>query len=221
MEIKGAIFDLDGTLGDTLPVCYQAFRQVFQELAGVSYSDEEISKMFGPSEKGIFQKRLPERWEPAWKAYLERYAQLHPLYAKRFPPIEEALTLLVNNVIPLGIVTGKGLESAEISLEELGLGTYFEVIEAGDDERGVKPEAIKRILRLWDLPGENVIYVGDVPYDIRSAREAGVIPLAANWSNTKSHEELQRENPAAIFSTIAEFTAWLISTGGLSQEGKV
>lgn len=219
MKVKGAIFDLDGTLGDTLPVCYQAFRHVFQEFEGVTYSNEEISRMFGPSEKGIFQKRLPDRWEPAWKTYLKRYAQFHPLYAKHFTGIDEVLTLLANQRIPLGIVTGKGLESAEISLDELGLASFFEVIEAGDDEHGVKPQAIRRILKLWDLPGENVIYVGDVPYDIRSAREAGAIPIAANWANTKSLEELQSENPAAIFSTIPDLVAWLVSTGGLSQEG--
>lgn len=216
MQIHGAIFDLDGTLGDTLPVCYQAFRHVFREFEGVTYSNEEIARMFGPSEKGIFQKRLPDKWESAWRAYLDRYAQFHPQYAKRFPGIEQALGLFNENSIPLGIVTGKGMESAEISLNELGLAPYFEVIEAGDDERGVKPQAIKRILRIWDLPGEKVIYVGDVPYDIRSAREAGAIPIAANWSNTRSREELQSEGPAAIFTTISEFINWLISACRLS-----
>jgi pyrophosphatase PpaX len=219
MHIDGAIFDLDGTLGDTLPVCYQAFRHVFHEFEGVTYSDEEIARMFGPSEKGIFQKRLPSKWESAWRAYLDRYAQLHPQYAKRFPGIEQALALFHENNIPLGIVTGKGMESAEISLDELGLASYFDVIEAGDDERGVKPEAIKRIVKRWELSAGNVIYVGDVPYDMRSARQAGVIPIAANWSNTRSREELQSENPAAIFATISEFISWLVSACRLSKEG--
>jgi phosphoglycolate phosphatase-like HAD superfamily hydrolase len=119
----------------------------------------------------------------------------------------------------LGIVTGKGKESAEISLEELGLATFFELIEAGDDDGGVKPEAIRRILKEWDLPGEQVIYVGDLTYDIRSAKEGGVIPIAAAWSNTMSQEELLSENPHAIFTTIDDFVSWLITEGGLTREG--
>ncbi len=219
MQIQGAIFDLDGTLGDTLPVCYQAFRSVFQQYEGKTYSDEEIAEMFGPSEKGVFQKRVPDQWEPAWRQYLERYSQIHLQYGKSFPGIERPLILLKENKIPLGIVTGKGRESAEISLEKLGLTTFFDVIEAGDDEGGVKPEAIRRILKEWNLPGERVFYLGDLTYDIRSAREAGVIPLAAAWSNTMTLEELESENPHAIFSTINDFIGWLTTVGGLAREG--
>jgi pyrophosphatase PpaX len=215
MQIQGAIFDLDGTLGDTLPVCYQAFRSVFQEYEGTTYSDVEIADMFGPSEKGIFQKRVPEQWEPAWRSYLDTYSHLHPQYGKKFSGIEGALNLLRERDIPLGIVTGKGKESAEISLEHLDLAAYFGMIEAGDDERGVKPEAIRRILEVWNLPGENVIYVGDLTYDIRSAREAGVIPLAAAWSKTMSDAELLSEKPYALFSTVDEFVKWLLTEAGM------
>jgi phosphoglycolate phosphatase/pyrophosphatase PpaX len=129
------------------------------------------------------------------------------------------LILLKENKIPLGIVTGKGRESADISLEKLGLTTYFDVVEAGDDEGGVKPEAIRRVVRDWNLPGEKVIYVGDLTYDIRSARAAGVIPLAVTWSNTMTQEELESEKPEAIFSTIDDFIGWLITEGGLTREG--
>ena len=219
MQIQGAIFDLDGTLGDTLSVCYEAFRSVFQEYEGKTYSDEDIAEMFGPSEKGIFQKRLPDQWESAWRKYLERYSLFHPQYGRTFPDIDRALKLLKMNNIPLGIVTGKGKESADISLEKLGLTTFFDVVEAGDDEGGVKPEAIRRILQEWNLPGERVFYIGDLTYDIRSAREAGVIPLAAAWSNTMTQEELESENPDAIFSMTDDFIGWLITEGGLTREG--
>jgi len=175
--------------------------------------------MFGPSEKGIFQKRVPNQWELAWRTYLDQYSLLHPQHGKRFPGIEGALNLLVENKIPLGIVTGKGKESALISLEQLGLAAYFGLIEAGDDKGGVKPEAIRRILKEWDLPGKQVIYVGDLTYDIQSAKEGGVIPIAAAWSDTMSQEELLSENPHAIFSTIEDFVSWLITDGGLTPEG--
>mgnify|MGYP001789072824 CR=1 FL=1 len=51
-KIKAVIFDLDGTLGNTLPLCIQAFRQSVEPLINRSISDAEIIATFGPSEEG-------------------------------------------------------------------------------------------------------------------------------------------------------------------------
>ena len=61
MRIQGVIFDLDGTVGDTLPVCFASFREVFAAFLGVHYSDREIRGMFGPTEQGIIQRMIPGR----------------------------------------------------------------------------------------------------------------------------------------------------------------
>ena len=51
-KIKALIFDLDGTIGDTLPLCIKAFRRSIEPLIGRSVSDAEIIATFGPSEEG-------------------------------------------------------------------------------------------------------------------------------------------------------------------------
>ena len=61
--------------------------------------------------------------------------------------------------------------------------------------------------------------MGDVPYDIHSAREAGVIALGAAWSNTTSEVELLSEKPQALFSSVESFKEWLINEAGLRLEG--
>jgi phosphoglycolate phosphatase-like HAD superfamily hydrolase len=61
MSLQGVIFDLDGTLGDTLPVCFAAFRETFRHYLGREYSDREIRAMFGPTEEGIIQRMIPGR----------------------------------------------------------------------------------------------------------------------------------------------------------------
>jgi len=48
MRLDGMIFDLDGTLTDTFPVCFVAFREALQAFTGRSYTDEEIVARFGP-----------------------------------------------------------------------------------------------------------------------------------------------------------------------------
>lgn len=50
--IKAIIFDLDGTIGDTVPLCIAAFKKSVEPLAGRVFSEEDIVSTFGPSEEG-------------------------------------------------------------------------------------------------------------------------------------------------------------------------
>lgn len=59
-NIKLAIFDLDGTLADTLPLCIQAFRQSVEPLINRSVTDSEIIATFGPSEEGTIKQLAPD-----------------------------------------------------------------------------------------------------------------------------------------------------------------
>jgi phosphoglycolate phosphatase-like HAD superfamily hydrolase len=59
MKIRAVIFDLDGTLADTLPLCIQAFRASVQPLIHRCPSDEEIVATFGPSEEGTIMALAP------------------------------------------------------------------------------------------------------------------------------------------------------------------
>ena len=56
MRLAGAIFDLDGTLADTLPACFAAFRTACAKLGGPAYTDAQIRGLFGPSEEGMVQR---------------------------------------------------------------------------------------------------------------------------------------------------------------------
>lgn len=209
MRLEGVIFDLDGTLGNTLPVCYAAFREALLAHTGREYADAEVDALFGPSEEGIIRRAVPaDQRHDCLEAYLAAYERNHDLAPRPFPGMAEALDTLARRGLRLGLATGKGPRSAAISLRRLGLADRFDVIEVGSPEGAVKPDAIRRILARWGVAPEHAAYVGDTAADIEAAREAGVIPLAAAWAPTARRDELLAAQPAALFTDVAELVAW-------------
>jgi HAD superfamily hydrolase (TIGR01549 family) len=220
MKPAGFIFDLDGTLGDTLPVCFQAFRHTLEIHLGKTYTDLEIRAMFGPSEEGVFQRLLPDRWEECLATFLEAYERAHQEMETVFPEMAEVLDALQCLGLRLAIVTGKGPGSAAISLRHLGLAPYFEVMEAGSPAGGVKAEAIGRVLGRWGFSSGQVVYVGDTVSDMRAARQAGVLAVGAAWGRRSAPKaELKEHEPLAVFERVPEFLAWIRSGLGSGSGG--
>jgi phosphoglycolate phosphatase-like HAD superfamily hydrolase len=212
MQLDGMIFDLDGTLTDTFAVCFTAFRETIRAVTGRCPTDDEIFSHFGPSEEGMFQRWVPDRWEHCLQVYLSLYESEHRRIGRIFPGVEAALDTLKNLGIPMAVVTGKGPRSAAISLAQLGLTPYFDMIETGSPHGSVKPESIRRVLTRWETTPERVAYLGDVASDILASRAVGVIPLAAAWEARSDPEALRALEPVAVFCAVSEFIQW-IETG--------
>lgn len=212
--IDAVFFDLDGTLADTVPVCCAAFRQAFAECGEKAYSDDELAAYFGPSEEGIVRAVLagrPDRWDACLESYLAAYGRLHAGALRPFPGIERALHLLRARAVPVAVVTGKGARSAAITLECLGLLAYFDVVEVGSPEGAIKPHSIRRVLTRWGAEPRIVAYVGDAPYDMCAAREAGVLPLGAAWApGAHPAAALAACGAREVFADVDQFVAWLL-----------
>ena len=209
MPLRGIIFDLDGTIADTLPVCFAAFREVFRDALGRDYTDQEVRAMFGPTEEGIFQRLVPDDWTRRLEQFLAAYQRFHSLCPEPFPGMRPAIDKLRESDVRLGIVTGKGPRSAAISLRELGLDGVFEPIQAGSPNGGVKPDAMRRVLDGWGLPPDEVASIGDARPDVESSRQLGMTSLAAAWASTANFEMLNSLAPDAIFRRVGEFHDWI------------
>jgi pyrophosphatase PpaX len=206
--IRGVTFDLDGTLADTLPVCYAAFRAVFRQHIGREYSDDEIHALFGPCEKGVIRNVIAH-WQPAFDMFLREYEKSHDLCLTPFQGIQELLDWLRNRSVRIAVVTGKGAESAAISLRRLGLDGLFERVEAGSPEGAIKIDGIRRIKHEWGFGSEEMVHVGDAPSDICAAREVGTLALGAAWATTTKRELLLASKPDAVLDSVGELRRWL------------
>jgi len=209
MNIKTVIFDLDGTIANTLPLCIAAFKKSIEPLLGAEISEREIMATFGPSEEGTIRKLIPQQEEAGVKSYLKYYEALHHTCAAPFDGIKELLQFLEDKGVQLAMLTGKGIHSTKISLRQFDLDRYFKVLETGSPEGPDKVNGIKRAIKRLNADTDKCIYVGDAPSDILAAKEAGIPIASVAWAETTDAKELLPLNPDWIFYSVAEFKTWI------------
>jgi phosphoglycolate phosphatase-like HAD superfamily hydrolase len=211
MTLAGVIFDLDGTIGETLSHCIRAYQHVFRTFQQKEFTEEEIMQLFGPTEEGILSRQIPERWQDGMRVYLEYYEQFHGDCPEPFPGIKEALDLLKSHGLAIGLVTGKGRQTTLASLKYFGLTDYFHPIETGSLTGGIKTVAIQKTLQAWKIAPQHVAYLGDAASDMDAAARAEVIGLRAQWAQTAQLEDEKKHTavPAATFSQVEQFIDWL------------
>ena len=207
-QAKGLIFDLDGTLADTLPLCLISFQDAVENISGKRPSKEAVEEYWGYSEIGIVKKLYPQDWETCFEEFLKIYKKNHAMCCELFTGMMDTLELLKKNSIKTALVTGKGKDSCAITLKELGLEKYFEIVETGSEIGSIKPDCIKRVLKEWQFKPQEVYYIGDAVTDMKDSKQVNVKCIAAAWAKTANIDLLKQEEPDMIFCSLEEFHLW-------------
>lgn len=209
--IKLVAFDLDGTIANTLPMCVVAFKQAVTPYAPHKLTEEDVVKTFGLNEEGMIKQIVGgNNWQQALTDFYAAYKALHVMCPRPFEGIAEIIGELREQAIPLALITGKGVESCAITLQQFGLSTSFDNIETGSPERNRKAEAIEKLLSLYNLQPEELIYIGDAVSDVTECRKAGVRCLSAAWATTyENHGLLEQHNPNNVLYSVGELRDFL------------
>src|SRR5271157_5994452 len=210
MPLQGILFDLDGTLANTLPFCIQAYQLTAQHFTGKFLTENEVTSLFGPSDEGVLEQMVPGRLAETLPYFLDLYQQLHLLECKTpFPGVMKALALLRVKGIYTAIVTGKGYYSAVISLRILGLSDWIDIMETGFPDRADKPRCFRKVLERWGMRPDQAAYVGDTPYDIQASLESGLLPIGAAWAQSSTLLKETHFQAYKIFTEIDSFIHWI------------
>ena len=204
---KTILFDFDGTIADTLPICFTAFRSTFSAFLHRDYTDEQIVSLFGPTEIAMIQKEIPAAFH---KEAIEHFYRVYTDQQRREknpPKILQMINTLHHAGIKLGIVTGKGRRSAEISIQLLELQPFFSVVITGDDVERPKPdpEGIRKAMSALGASAGQTWFVGDSDADIKAARTAGVTAVGVNWFSASQKTGGFQPEPDHFFTHPDEF----------------
>ncbi len=209
--MKAIVFDFDGTLANTLPICFYAFQNVFKEFDQRDLTSNEIKEMFGPSETGIIINNLinPKKIE-AIEYFYGKYSESHKNLVEVNLDILNLLKDLRESKIKIGIFTGKAKRSLDISLKELGMEGLFDVVITGDDVIKPKPdpEGLLKALSLLEVENSQAIYIGDSDADVVAGRQANVYTIGVQWL-PDYQTPIFGEQPDCILKSVIDFNRLL------------
>ncbi|HLR64258.1 MAG TPA: HAD family hydrolase [Pseudogracilibacillus sp.] len=209
--MKLILFDFDGTLANTLANAFHAFRRVFEAFDQVSYRDDEIEAMFGPSEVGIIEKNLKSHaTQAAIDMYYDIYEKEHDHFVKADDHIIQLLEALKRKGYRLGIITSKGRRSLHISLEKLNMLNYFDDMIAYEDVSKPKPdpEGIVKLMKKYSASPNETLFFGDSDADIEAGLAAGVCTIGVSWFLSQASGQFKHK-PDQSFSRIDQCLFWL------------
>jgi pyrophosphatase PpaX len=195
--LRAVLFDLDGTLIDSVGLLLASMRYAFDGFDGKVPTDREwVAGIGTPLMKQIYAYgRTPEESEMLRDRYREFQVGHHDLMISAFAGVAETLETLRARGLRMALVTSKGEQLAH----------FFEVLVGLESTEHHKPspEPVLLALQKLGVAADEAVFVGDSPHDIGSGNAAGVTTIAALWGPF-TREQFADATPAYWLTNITE-----------------
>lgn len=208
--LQAVLFDLDGTLIDTVELIRISFRYATKTVLGEALPDEVTMANVGQPLATQFHDMAPQHASELLRVYRAFNGAHHDELARAYAGTLETLRELRRRGVPMGVVTSKGTESAMRGIEHFGIAEFMETVVTADDVSRHKPDPYPLCVAA-DRMGVALgycIYVGDSPHDMQAAISGNAIPVAALWG-AFSAEAVMSPGPAFALRSITELPALL------------
>lgn len=209
MKYKLVIFDLDGTLLDTLDDLSAAVNHAMQQRGFPLHTRDEYMKMVGHGARNLMSQALPmehkddEALIDAALADFRTYYNAHiEVYTKPFPGIQELIAALHQKGVMLAVASNKFQEGTEHLIKEFFPEIPFVAVLGNRQGFPLKPdpEVVGEVLRKAGIPQDQAVMVGDSDTDMETAANGGIQGIAVNWgyrdmsdwNHVDNVEELQK-----------------------------
>lgn len=204
-DIRLILFDLDGTLIDTVELIYSSFKYATETVLGRNYTRDELLQNLGRPLLDQMVAFSPSRAEELVEAYHRHNIAHHDEMIRPYPGVSRTLATLKNKGFLIGVVTSKRRDLAERGLSVCGLDKYIDKLVAMEDTARHKPDPmpVNIIMKQFGISSADALFVGDSPFDLTAGRQAGAHTVAALWGPFK-RETLSRENPETEIEKIEE-----------------
>lgn len=207
------IFDLDGTLLDTLPDLVELTNKALGDMGFPPRTTEEIHSFVGNGVFSLISQAVPQSATPEQaQAAIRHWKELYPIVGnkltKPYPGIPEVLRELKARGVRLAVLSNK----FDKGVQDV-IGTYlpgaFEIIhgESEDIPRKPDPTGLLRTIAELDSTPERTAYAGDSGVDVAVARNANVFAIGVDWGYHGA-EQLAEEEADVVISDARELLSF-------------
>jgi phosphoglycolate phosphatase len=198
LRYRAVLFDLDGTLVDSYAALAEAVNYARREHGQAELSPARIRDFVGDGLETLLQRAFAADEVPPTvrEAFEQRYDEICCAESKVLAEVETTLQALSQLGVTMAVCTNKPTYFSRKILESLGLGRHFRAIVGPDLAGARKPDAqhVERTIDEAGCRGARVLFVGDMPIDVRAARNSG-IEVAVVPSGSATAAELVAAEP--------------------------
>ena len=189
--IEAVVFDLDGTLVDTLPDLADAINRMLAEEGRPALDSAAVKRMIGDGAMMLVERALAaagptpdaEACAAPRRRFLDFYTAAVSRRSRPYAGVVETLGALRTAGLRLGVCTNKPFAPAQRLLADLDLAGFFAAVVGGDSAEAKKPDG-RHLLATLDSLGAahgGAVMVGDSAVDMAAARDAGVAVIAVGY----------------------------------------
>ena len=195
MQVKSVVFDMDGTLLDTLDIISRTNNRILQLHGFPAHPLDEYKNFVGDGMRMLLRRALPEgTGEDVITTLLPEVLDLyHEEGVGTIPPypgIRETLAKLIEKDVRISILTNKEHKYALLNAETILGEFHFDAILGERPGKPLKPapDGIFEIAEITKVPLSQTVYAGDMKADILTAKNAGVTSVGCLWGFGRKEE---------------------------------
>lgn len=216
MTFTAVIFDLDGTLLDTLEDLHETLDTLLARHALPRHSIATTRQLIGRGIRELVRNALPpdqadpETVDRLLPEFMALYAEGWNRHTKPYPGIPELLDQLGQSSLKLAILSNKADHFTQLCAGTLLASWRFDAVLGNHHGIPPKPDPEGALLlaRMLGESPASILYIGDSGVDMLTATRAGMYPLGVLWG-FRSADELRNNGAAALVTTPAEIAAIL------------
>jgi phosphoglycolate phosphatase len=205
-SIRLFIFDLDGTLVDTLEDITHSVNFTLGRLGKPLLHLDTVRKYVGDGMTLLLTRALgahADLLEEAIGIYMDHQSRNLVVRSQLFPGVRDTLDHFRS--LPMAVVTNKTLEFSDPLLEKLGIRPYFGMVVGADAGLPLKPapDAFQKVLKDLGIAKEHAVVVGDGTTDMQAGKAAGITTCAVTYG-FRSEEELRKAGPDHVIHAFSD-----------------
>lgn len=214
---RAVIFDLDGTLSDSLASIKYSADLTMEEFGYGPFTAEQYKYFVGDGAANLIKRCLKAggdeeliHFERAYARYREVFQENCMYRVRPYEGIEELLAALKSYEVKIAVLSNKPHAETVNVIETLFGKGYFDVIQGQKQDLPIKPDpaGVFLIRERLGLSLNEILYVGDTCTDMKTGKAAGVFTLGALWG-FRDRRELEENHADAVISHPLELLAYI------------